>query len=345
MPEQVILHTGPHKTGSSGLQQMFMVLRPALAERGVVYPQAGLDGAAHHGVVDHLRGRAKAEVGRALIAEAEGARVLLLSSENFTVLPVSALLRLRGMFPEAQFTVVHLLRRLCDLWPSHWQELVKHGQSLSFPEYLAQAAMGWPESGWTALNQPDQLGKLVEAFGTSGLRLIGYDAVAAAGADIGAAVLREGLELPGLVGGRRAPRLNLRMHDWKLELLRLLHRIAAERGGRPPGGRIGQALDARLERSMGTWLDDFRARVAAAPVLDLDSQGPLIFALQQAVISRFGGCLTGDRLEAERHYLAPVMASVPIFDLPRSGTAALLAEIEALGAELSESGGQRDGPG
>ena len=41
MPRRLILHIGYYKTGSTALQDQLYHLRPALAERGVLYPEAG----------------------------------------------------------------------------------------------------------------------------------------------------------------------------------------------------------------------------------------------------------------------------------------------------------------
>jgi len=50
---QFVIHVGPHKTGTTYLQEAFAHLRPYLAERGVHYPSLW-GGVAHYQLYDEL---------------------------------------------------------------------------------------------------------------------------------------------------------------------------------------------------------------------------------------------------------------------------------------------------
>ena len=214
MAEEIVLHVGPHKTGSTALQQMFLLRRDALARLGIVCPETGWHQFGHYDLVDTLARRRKAADLEALLEETVKARSVLLSSEGFVVMNVPALERLRDLFPGTGVRVIYYLRNLCDIWPSHWQELVKHGQSLSFAQYVMQAALGWPETGWTALNQFDQLAKLRHVFGADNLTIISYDLLLARQVSLGPHFFSTVFGLEGDPWDAPAPPVNRALQDW-----------------------------------------------------------------------------------------------------------------------------------
>lgn len=310
MPRRLILHVGPHKTGSTALQLMLVALRDSLAQRGILYPKAGQIYFGHHRIVDFCNGQPSEFRPEDLRAEAAGSTTVLLSSENFVVPGAPALGRLAQLFPHAEVLVVYYLRRLVDLWPSHWQEMVKHGQSMPFPEYLAQAAMGWPETGYGALNQIDQLQKLESAFGRSALTIAGYDCLMSQRLDIGAHFLREVLGVADLAAAASTSVVNVALKDWQLELVRLLNAMRDEAGGQPVNGSLRERLLARLRADPPVWLDEFKAVVTASPVFEIHSTAPLVQALQLPIVERYGDLFLGGSQAVAEAYLAPCRKTV-----------------------------------
>ncbi|MEO6301386.1 MAG: hypothetical protein ABIO62_17315 [Paracoccaceae bacterium] len=329
---EIILHVGPHKTGSTALQRMFTALRDDLASQDMIYPRIGVTETGHHALVEQLRGRDAGVDLAALVNEVALARKMLLSSENIALAERDALKRLQDLFPSAQFRVIYYLRRLADLWPSHWQELVKHGQTLGFADYLAEAAMGHPENGANALNQIDQLTRLTSVFGP--VEIIGYDALAAAGTEIGRHMLGEVLDLAGIEAG--APLANCSLKHWQVEILRLLNALLRE-AGQDANHALREALLYRLRTAPPNWLIAFREAVDAAPGLLIDSEGPLISVLQHHLVQTFGTMIRGDRLASVNAYFAPITRTVPRFEVPVLLSHDLRAKAEAFLRAVADS--------
>ena len=106
---------------------------------------------------------------------------LILSSENFVYLGAPQLAALKALLPDCRFEIVYFLRNPVHLWPSHWQELVKHGRDVTFLEYLGAL------NGWTGIMDPAaadpvrQLAALASCFGAASLRILCLDNIVADG--------------------------------------------------------------------------------------------------------------------------------------------------------------------
>lgn len=91
---RVVLHIGPHKTGTTALQNLFWQNRAALAKRGLVYPRLAYAHTGHHGLVTdwgthlpqtyRLPGGSRAALRRIAAEHADGTGTVLLSSEEFS---------------------------------------------------------------------------------------------------------------------------------------------------------------------------------------------------------------------------------------------------------------------
>ncbi len=176
MPQRrAVLHVGPHKTASTYLQCRLMLARDALAAHGFAYPEEGIAQFAHHQLYYFLHEATQAnstvtEDGfkRALAAQPN----VILSSENFVYLSPAEFRRLRSLLVDFRIEIVLYLRSPVQLWPSHWQELVRQGRDVTFLEYLG-ACCGWtdvllPE----AVNPVAQIAKLATGFGIERLRIL-----------------------------------------------------------------------------------------------------------------------------------------------------------------------------
>ncbi|MGB5557095.1 MAG: hypothetical protein WBN04_03680, partial [Paracoccaceae bacterium] len=200
------------------------------------------------------------------------------------------------------------------IWPSHWQELVKHGQSLSFAQYVMQAALGWPETGWTALNQFDQLAKLRHVFGADNLMIISYDLLLARQVSLGPHFFSTVFGLEGDPWDAPAPPVNRALQDWQVELIRVLNRLHSDMRGGPETGDLRALVLKRLESEEPDWLDMFKTRLAEAPKIDLVSDGPTIDLLQRRIVAEFGPAFA-DRKAAVDAYMAPRTRHVGLFEL------------------------------
>lgn len=321
----LVLHVGPHKTGTTALQQALAGNAGRLARLGVLYPQAGRLGDSHAGLAEACRTGDAAAL-RALAEEAAGWRAVVLSSENFSMLDGRALAALRAVFPRAEVRVAYVLRPLAVLWPAHWAELVKHGEEAGFDGYLARVAARDDTPFRAPVLPLRQLERLAGTFGRGALRLMPHGAQ-----DIGPAFI------DGMLGlGQEAPhfatrRVNVRPSDREIALVRLMNLQLAGRGGYPGQQALRQALLEALRRDPPDWLEAFDAALGRARRLVLTSADPLVAAEEAAVAGRYGDLLIDDPAPCP----APAGSAVPLLDpdgLPPPLRAAVAAFIAALPA-------------
>ena len=163
-----ILHVGPHKTGTSYLQEAFVRTRPLLAGRGVLYP-ATWGRIAHHGLPELLRSGADARLARQFAELGmAGYPTVLISVEGLATLPRAAIERLRALIgPDNPVRVVFYARSWADRLPSHWKQATREGGTQSLPEYLYQRVA--QPSGSLLVNFGAGLRACAEVFGPEAL--------------------------------------------------------------------------------------------------------------------------------------------------------------------------------
>lgn len=320
MPDEVILHVGPHKTGSTAIQHMLDAARDELRADGIVYPASGIDDSGHHPVARFCIDGSGSFDPEQLRAELAAAPVALLSSENFMLLDIDGLARLRALVPAARVRVIYHLRGLCDLWPSHWQESVKHGLAWSFGEYVLRQTVGRGRPPGYSADQHEHLSRLAAGFGRGALEIVGYDWLRAGGVDIGrhfqTAILgRADARVTGT-----APVVNVSLEPWVVELVRALNAVHRSRFPGLADQRVQKLALGRLaQETPPQWFEEFQGLVAAAPRLELDSESPGMRLLQRRVAGRFADALVGDRAAAEAAYLARRTRRLPLFEIPPAG--------------------------
>jgi hypothetical protein len=138
MPRYV-LHVGPQKTGTTYLQSAFAEFRFQLKARGIEYPRFWGAAGGQYPLVERIRAGIDLKL-RAEFADlnASDADIVLLSSENFVTLDDDALRSLRRRMGGAPVTVVFYCRRVSEVVRSAWQEVIKHGECMTFPDYVAR---------------------------------------------------------------------------------------------------------------------------------------------------------------------------------------------------------------
>jgi len=176
MSRVLIVHVGPHKTGTTYLQRRLVADRDALLRRlGVVYPRTGQDVLfGHHSLVPLFR---KGVTGHSpelarLRTELGAGDVGLLSSERFSRLKRVHLAGLREHFRDFDVRVVAYLRVRSELLLSYWSESVKHGNGQGFPEFLADV-LAAPHAS-PLVNQAILLDTLADIFGKGNLQVLIY---------------------------------------------------------------------------------------------------------------------------------------------------------------------------
>lgn len=144
MPDQVFVHVGLPKTGTTYLQDLMYANREAFARQGVTVVGTH---ALHYQAASELAGARPAraeEVPRGFVdrvvdevAAAPTPRVVL-SNERYSLLRPRGIDRLVSAFPDVELHVVVTVRDLVAAEPSAWQEYVKNGGTLSWPDFCAE---------------------------------------------------------------------------------------------------------------------------------------------------------------------------------------------------------------
>lgn len=313
MTDTVILHAGSHKTGSTALQTMFLANRDRLQAAGICYPEAGLNGAGHHDLVEACREGNTAML-NILAAQAAPFPTLLISSENFSGLSAGALGRLKSVFPTARFQVIYYLRRLTGLWRSHWCEMIKHGQGFSFADFMLQTTRA-DLNPFTAPPVPAvQLGTLASVFGLQALQIFSYDLITQDGADIGQTFAASIPGLSYIAGDFSTTRINPASPDWQTELVRMFNQKARIRMDYAAQLRLRLLLLCELRQRPPNWLDRFKGVVSTSPCIELSTQSPLIRAMQDQVITGFSTSFTPDPDAVTETYSANNVTRFPLFD-------------------------------
>jgi hypothetical protein len=178
-----LIHIGPHKTGTTYLQRSFDQLRPALAARGICYPDYWGSSDGRHRLVEQLwsggERLAKAEFDR---LNRGGSNTILLSSETLSYLSDDDVRRLHRLLDGAPATVVFYCRRWSELIPSSWREMVKHGSLMTLPEFVL-SCLSDPAAS-TMVNFGLVLSRFAAVFGVGNLRIASYNGVLEAGEDL-----------------------------------------------------------------------------------------------------------------------------------------------------------------
>jgi hypothetical protein len=142
LPERAVLvHIGPHKTGTTTIQAAFHASRESLAAQDVVYAGGGRRPILPVLALRRARGKRAAVPDlrhwSGLVDEARAAagRVVI-SNEAFADASRRAIGRLASDLGRDRIHIVATLRSFAAILPSQWQQFVKGGLTLSFDDWL-----------------------------------------------------------------------------------------------------------------------------------------------------------------------------------------------------------------
>ncbi|MEM7507757.1 MAG: hypothetical protein AAF415_13530 [Pseudomonadota bacterium] len=135
----LVLHLGPHKTGTTYIQRILWRNRETLTGAGWLYPDFGRPGnsAGHHDLAKRPSGQPnKAAISelRALLGTSDQ---VILTSEQFSRWSPDALVTLADGLGARQVSIVYYLRDPFDRFDSYWRERIKHAEHSSLPEVFA----------------------------------------------------------------------------------------------------------------------------------------------------------------------------------------------------------------
>jgi hypothetical protein len=275
---RVIIHIGPHKTGTTYLQVVLDALRGVLLERGICIPSIwnaapGLP--SHMQLVWAIRNRdltlIKEQI-REILARRH--QHVVISCEALSRLDQREILLLRQLLGSAPAEVVYYVRRWPERLPSLWQESVKFGNTATFPEFLAEQLTRRDVS---ELWDTAMIDRFTAVFGATQIKLVSYSHLIDQKFDIADHFLASFLGLSHInlpAVGR--PNRSLPILD--AELIRVLNAIHVRRGGeRSPALRAwflshkGNLVPDSVADAMRNSLETIRLD-EATPVFALASQ-------------------------------------------------------------------------
>ncbi|QRM54551.1 sulfotransferase domain-containing protein [Sinorhizobium sp. BG8] len=144
-PLRLVMHIGPHKTGTTYMQANFRHRRKSLRRRGWLYPSISVRSAlAHHDLSDdgeHLvarEGRSYRDFMLVLEkADREGLNIIL-SSEGFRKWKPAHFAAVKEIIGTRELDIVYMLRDPYDSFYSWWAQQVKMGMTQSLPEWMSR---------------------------------------------------------------------------------------------------------------------------------------------------------------------------------------------------------------
>ena len=170
---------------------------------------------------------------------------LILSSEDFIYLTRQNLQALAACLEGFTVQVVLYIRTPVDLWPSHWQELVRHGRDLTLLEYVSAHA-GWTSALESAIMDPlVQANKFADIFGKDSLRMFCYENIMDAGRDLFAHFWTDILRIGSPAPFEESRTINPSQPADKIEMLRCLNELYAGQTNARPGTKILSAYQKK----------------------------------------------------------------------------------------------------
>lgn len=174
MNNKVIIHIGPHKTGTTSIQNMLYAL--SLNEgSNFVYPFTCPNQTGQHQFAQLASDPEHPDFAGMLSTLAAVDKICVLSSEEFCYLSVASLQKIREALPRTDFTIVYYQRNVLSLLYSWWQELVKHGAVEPFPQFVLNVLL---LPGKLHLLIPDMmLSNWASVFGRDAIKIFLYDQI------------------------------------------------------------------------------------------------------------------------------------------------------------------------
>ncbi len=301
-----VVHIGPHKTGTTYLQETLAALRGTLAERGISIPSVwdAAPGSPSHMQIAWAIRRGSVAAVQAQMRDilARRPEAVVISCEAFSRFDPGQVQQLRRLLGEAPAQVVYYVRRPPERLPSLWQETVKHGHAMTLPDFIAgelrqqDAFAEWD----TAV-----LDRFSAVFGPERVKIVSYSHLEDKGIDIARHFLANFVD-PGDFALPSIGRPNGSLAAADIELIRALNAINARRGGETSAALRDWFLarkDALIPPSLPELMRANMGRIR------LDERIPPLALPSRRVLDRYGASLvppwTHDTLHAPRIIDAP----------------------------------------
>ena len=322
---RIILHIGPHKTGTTYIQETLHALRDTLAEVGIHVPSVwsaapGLP--SHMRLVWAVRGGDLSLVREQLSEMSSRAySAIVISCEALSRLDLEQVRTLRHLFGAASVRVVYYVRRWPERLPSLWQEAVKFGHSATLDEFLAGQLARCAGAEWLDL---PKIETFAAVFGSERIGIVDYSHLTDHGIDIAGHFLASFLDLPD-IGLPAAGRPNASLPIPDIELIRALNAIHMSRGGERSPALRDWFLAHRRDLGVEAIADAMRESLGSVRL----DEAAWPFALASGdLLARYGSSFVTPREAGTSH--APRAVDVPFVRqdyLLQPGMATMLGEI------------------
>jgi hypothetical protein len=297
----------------------------------------GISQYAHHHLNAFLTDRpdeAQDVTEASLRALAAGGQNIILSSEDLIYQTPEALERLKSVLDDFRVQPVMFIRSPVELWPSHWQELVKFGHRESFLEYLGACFGVNAMINARQLSPIHQAQRFIQVFGRSNVRIFCYNNIVADGIDLFEFFLDTVLHVPPVLPRLPTIVMNPSLRPHIVELLRCLNERFHDQHGRTPQSSLTAAYhDKRAQVELHPGFQEFCAAFELhARTVTLDSAHEFFRRRENQLVR-----LLGDRIEnraaADRvygqHYSKTVPYGTPYW-ADKFGFTGFVAEVLAL---------------
>src|ERR1700733_3237837 len=223
-----LIHIGPHKTGTTYLQASFGKLRPFLSDAGIIYPEHWQEGPGHFRLVQRLKAFDQGLLSEFAELNRTPTKLVLISAEDLSDLPKESIEFLRKCIDGRETIVVSYCRRWSELLASGWQEMVKHGEIMTFTDLVAGHVVNIHAS--RVMNYDRILQPYADAFGKANLRLVSYSELMDRGKDLLTHFLATFLQISESPSHQMVT-LNASMGILESELIRSLNSLEWAAGG------------------------------------------------------------------------------------------------------------------
>ncbi|GGP50237.1 hypothetical protein [Shewanella saliphila] len=227
MKRKLFLHVGPHKTGTTLIQKVFLDNQSEILGNGLLYPKNYIRIFGHHHFRDLIKDRALSQSDHDFFKDINSN--VLLSSEDFISFSVDDFKYLRDSFEDFDINIIYSWRRSSLKMYSIWQEIVKHGQSISFfdfyHEHLAKPGQSY------MLSADLQVSRFVNLFGKSHVHLIDYDKSCADKnlLELFFSIVECEYKPSYLDGSKNKMSSNVSLSPYDTEIIRVLNALMAEK--------------------------------------------------------------------------------------------------------------------
>lgn len=245
MTEKLFIHIGPHKTGTTYIQQSLSKHREFLDTIGLYYPLipdvSRFQRFAHHTLVKWIKGKKTSEI-NSLTRSLK--KTTLLSSEEFSHLNKNHIKYFINQIPATEVEIIYSKRHLGPLLVSRWQEYVKHGGTESWSVYFLSHLL--KDSKRNLINGVSTLTHWSDLVGKSSIHILDYEQCIAEDLDIADALLQiiMGLDAPHVGTGKS---INPSLDSAHTELLRWVN-LHFQTKGETPGPQHRQAFIMLLKK-------------------------------------------------------------------------------------------------